>query len=317
MRSTTDPAAGSARVPTEPRDSHEIDEFAGVKMSRMNRLRTIVRLRPKQLIGALILLFLVLVAVFSDQLITHDPWEITRRPDGSIAILEPPSSRHLLGTTSIGRDIYSQLVVGTRASLLVGFAAAVCVTLVGANMGLVSGYFGGWVDDIVMRLVDTAYVIPFVPFVIILVTLLEPSIWNTILAIILLFWRSPTRIIRSQVLSLRTRPFIKAAKIAGASDWRIIYTQIAPNILPLALLYMAISVGWAIITETSVSFLGLGDPLVISWGGMLNLAFITGAVRYAWWWVVPPGVAIVLIVVSSFMLGEATEEYANPRLRRL
>lgn len=166
-----------------------------------------------------------------------------------------------------------------------------------------------------MRLVDIAYVIPFVPFIIILISLLEPSIWNIILAIILLFWRTPTRVIRSQVLSLKTRPFVKAARVAGASEWRILYTQIAPNILPLSFLYMTISVGWAVITEASVSFLGLGDPLVISWGSMLNSAFLSGAARHAWWWVVPPGMAIVLMVIATFLVGEAAEEYANPRLR--
>ena len=285
-------------------------------MDRVNSLRSKIRLTPKQLLGASILFVFVIIAILAPVLIKYDPWLVCRAEDGTIPILEPPSNQHYLGTTNLGRDIFSQLIIGTRASLLVGFVAAICVTFIGTNMGLLSGYYGKWVDDLIMRLVDTAYVIPFVPFVIILVSLLEPSTWNTILGIVLLFWRAPARIIRSQVLSLRTRPFVKAAKIAGASDWRIIYTQIAPNILPLSLLYMAISVGWAIITETSVSFLGLGDPLVISWGGMLNLAFISGAVRYAWWWVIPPGVAIVLLVVSSFMLGEASEEYANPRLRR-
>ncbi len=196
-----------------------------------------------------------------------------------------------------------------------GIVAAFCVTLIGTNVGLISGYFGGWVDEVMMRVVDIAYSIPFVPFIIILVTLLEPSLWNIILGIVLLFWRSPTRVIRSQVLTLKTRPFVKAARVAGAGDLRIIYTQIAPNVLPLAFLYMTISVGWAVVTETSVSFLGLGDPLVISWGQMLNLAFLSGAVRHAWWWIVPPGISIILSVVAMFMIGEASEEYANPRLK--
>jgi peptide/nickel transport system permease protein len=272
-------------------------------------------LRPKQMIGIAILLIYVAIALAAPYLVTHDPWAINRSEAGLVAHLEPPSSRHLLGTTDLGRDIFSQLVTGTRATIIVGFVAAFCVTLIGTNMGLISGYYGGWVDEVIMRLVDIAYIIPFVPFVIILVSLLEPSLWNIILAIVLLFWRSPTRVIRSQVLSLKTRPFVKAARVAGASDLRIVFTQIAPNILPLSLLYMAISVGWAIITEASVSFLGLGDPLVISWGQMLNLAFLSGAVRHAWWWIVPPGISIVLIVVATFLIGEAAEEYANPRLK--
>ncbi len=272
-------------------------------------------LSAKQLLGLAMLVLYILIALLAPILMTHDPWEINRTERGLVARLQPPSARHFLGTTHMGRDVFSQLVIGTRATLLVGIIAAFCVTLIGTNVGLISGYFGGWVDEVMMRVVDIAYSIPFVPFIIILVTLLEPSLWNIILGIVLLFWRSPARVIRSQVLTLKTRPFVKAAKVAGAGDLRIIYTQIAPNVLPLAFLYMTISVGWAVVTETSVSFLGLGDPLVISWGQMLNLAFLSGAVRHAWWWIVPPGISIILIVVAMFMIGEASEEYANPRLR--
>lgn len=269
----------------------------------------------KQKLGFAILLTYIAVAIAAPALMTHDPWAINRTEQGLTARLEPPSSRHLLGTTDLGRDLFSQLIIGTRATIIVGFLAAFSVTVIGTNMGLLSGYYGGWVDEVIMRVVDIAYVIPFVPFIIILISLLEPSLWNIILAIILLFWRSPTRVIRAQVLSLKTRPYVKAAKVAGASDLRILYTQIAPNILPLSLLYMTISVGWAVTTEASVSFLGLGDPLVISWGQMLNGAFLSGAARHAWWWVIPPGVAIVFMVVATFLVGEAAEEYANPRLR--
>jgi peptide/nickel transport system permease protein len=275
----------------------------------------ILLLSVKQLLGLSILVLYILIALAAPVLMTHDPWEINRNEQGLVTRLQPPSTNHLLGTTHLGRDVFSQLVIGTRATLLVGIIAAFCVTFIGTSVGLISGYFGGWVDEIIMRIVDIAYSIPFVPFIIILVALLEPSLWNIILGIVLLFWRSPTRVIRSQVLTLKTRTFVKAAKVSGAGDWRIIYTQIAPNILPLAFLYMTISVGWAVVTETSVSFLGLGDPLVISWGQMLNLAFLSGAVRHAWWWIVPPGISIILLVVAMFMIGEASEEYANPRLR--
>ena len=297
-----------------------VEKGAAPSPARANRFaggiwRTLRSLSLKQKLGFAILLVYLAIALAAPALITHDPWAINRTEQGLTARMEPPSSRHLLGTTDLGRDLFSQLVIGTRATIIVGFLAAFCVTVIGTNMGLLSGYFGGWVDEVIMRLVDIAYVIPFVPFIIILISLLEPSIWNIILAIILLFWRTPTRVIRSQVLSLKTRPFVKAARVAGASEWRILYTQIAPNILPLSFLYMTISVGWAVITEASVSFLGLGDPLVISWGSMLNSAFLSGAARHAWCWVVPPGMAIVLMVIATFLVGEAAEEYANPRLR--
>lgn len=305
------PDSGPEAVKTAPSDARRTLGFGFLPRLR----RTVRSLHTKQKIGLFILAVYIIVALASPLLVTHDPWAINQTEQGLTARMESPSTRHLLGTTNLGRDIYSQLIVGTRATIIVGFVAALCVTIIGTNLGLLSGYYGGWIDEIVMRLVDIAYVIPFVPFVIILVSLLEPSIWNIILAIILLYWRTPTRVIRSQVLTLKTRPFVKAARVAGASDLRILYTQIAPNILPLSFLYMAISVGWAVITEASVSFLGLGDPLVISWGGMLNTAFLSGAARQAWWWVVPPGLGLVIMVIATFIIGEAAEEYSNPRLR--
>jgi peptide/nickel transport system permease protein len=283
-------------------------------MARIRWPRGRFALSLKQTIGAAIILVYVVVALAAPYMMPYDPWAVNKI-DGKVAKLEPPSPRFWLGTTNLGRDVFSQLVIGTRATLIVGFVAAFCVTLIGTNLGMLSGYYGGWFDELLMRLTDIAYVIPFVPFVMILVSLLQPSLWNIILSIVLLFWRQPARIIRAEVLSLKTRPFIKAAKVSGASDLRIVFTQILPNILPLSLLYMAISVGWAITTESSVSFLGLGDPYVVSWGQMLNLAFLSGAVRYAWWWIIPPGVSIMLIVVATFMVRESSEEYANPRLR--
>jgi len=266
-------------------------------------------------VGVTVIALFILIAALAPVLMSHDPWMINHRPNGSIARLDAPSRAHLLGTTDLGRDIFSQVIVGARAALLVGFLAALMTTVVGTTVALVAGFFGGWVDDVLMRIVDVAYAIPFIPFVIVLVSLLRPSIWNVIIAIGLLFWRSPARVIRAQVLSLKERPYIKAARVAGAGPWRIIFQHIAPNILPLAMLYMSIEVGWAIITESSVSFLGLGDPLVISWGTMLNLAFTTGAMQRAWWWVLPPGVSIILLVVAAFLVGRGVEEYANPRLR--
>lgn len=279
-------------------------------------LRAVIRDRATA-VGAVIITVFALIALVAPYLATHDPWALNRGPDGAIAVLEPPSPRHWLGTTNLGRDVFSQVVIGSRAAIAVGFLAAFMNTLVGTNVALLAGYYGGWFDELVMRLVDLIYAIPFVPFAIILVSLIGPSLWTVIIAIVLLFWRSPARVIRAQVLSLRERPYVRAARVAGASPLRIIYAHIAPNVLPLSALYMAISVGWAIVTESSVSFLGLGDPQVISWGGMLHLAFTTGAVQYAWWWVLPPGLCIVLLVVSSYLVGRSIEEFANPRLRDL
>lgn len=282
----------------------------------IEQLRTVGQ-DPLALTGFVILAFFVLVGVFAPYLAPYDPKAMLNRPDGTLAFLDPPSGRHWLGTTDLGRDVLSQIIVGTRVALVVGFLAALLVTVIGTLIGLVAGYYRRWVDDLLMRLVDVAYSIPFEPFAIVLVGLLQPSIWTIIVAISLLTWRAPARVIRAQVLSVAQRPFVKAARVAGASDLRIMLVHIAPNILPLTFVYMTIEFGIAIVAEASVSFLGFGDPQVESWGKTLHLAFLTGAIRKAWWWAIPPGLCITLIVLSVFFISRAYEEVINPRLRRL
>jgi peptide/nickel transport system permease protein len=190
----------------------------------------------------------------------------------------------------------------------------VTTVFVGFNVGLVSGYAGGRIDDLFMRIVDITYGIPFLPFAILLVSLLRPSVWNIVLTISLLFWRTTARVIRAQVLTLRERPFVTSARASGAGPLRIMYLHIAPNVLPLALLYVALGVGTGVLTEAGLAFLGFGDPRMVSWGGMLNVAFHTGSIRLAWWWVIPPGIGIALFVISTFLVGRAYEEIVNPRL---
>lgn len=266
------------------------------------------------LAGVIILLFFVVIAVLAPAITTHDPNAI-QRVDGKIARLLPPSTDFLLGTTDMGRDVFSQVVMGSRIALIIGIIAALLVTIVGTNVGIWAGYYGGWVDNTLMRIVDVIYGIPFIPFVIILVSLLQPSTMNIIIAISILTWRTTARVVRSQVLSLAQRPYIKAAKVAGAGDFRIMYRHILPNVLPIAFVEMSFTIGWAIVSEASVSFVGLGDPQVMSWGKILHAAFISGAVRFAPWWVASPGVAIVLLVMSVFFIQRSLEVFVNPRLK--
>jgi len=266
-------------------------------------------------LGACILLFFVLLALFAPVIAPNDPFKVYSREDGSLAKMDPPSSKHWFGTTHYARDVFNQTIWGSRVAILIGFLSAFSVTLIGTVIGLISGYYGGKIDDLLMRLTDIAYGIPFLPLCILLVAILKPSIWNILLAIILLFWRTTARVIRSQVLSLKERPFIWSAKATGAGDLRILFVHIAPNVLPLSLLYLALGVGWGVMTEASLSFLGLGDPMKISWGGMLYDAFQMAAMRTAWWWILPPGISIALFVVSVFLLGRSYEEIVNPRLR--
>ncbi len=192
--------------------------------------------------------------------------------------LSPPTKDHWFGTTHLGRDIFSQTVYGSRTALLVGTLAAVMVTLIGANVGLIAGYFRGRLDNILMRIVDVMYALPFEPFAMVLVMIFRPSLAIVILAVGLLTWRSTARIIRSQVLSLANRPFVKAARVAGASDARILYVHIAPNVLPLALLQLAVSMAFAITAEATLSFLGLGPAADVFVGHHLARRPLVGRV---------------------------------------
>jgi peptide/nickel transport system permease protein len=279
-----------------------------------NQFKTILR-DPMGKVGMTFIVIFILIAIFAPVISPEGPFRTYRKPNGNLAKLEPPSAQHWFGTTQSGRDVFDQTIWGTRVAVSIGFLSALCITLIGTNIGIISGYYGGKVDDILMRITDIAYGIPLLPLCILLVAFLKPSIWNILLAIILLFWRTTARVIRSQVLSLKERPFIWSAKAAGASHLRIMYVHIAPNILPLSLLYLALGVGWAVMTEASLSFLGLGDPFKISWGYMLHDAFQSAAMRKAWWWVIPPGASIALFVVFCFLVGRAYEEIVNPRLR--
>lgn len=265
--------------------------------------------------GVGILGVFVFLGVFGPYLAPYDPTTINRASDGSALRLMEPSVAHPLGTTNLGRDVLSQVMAGARVSLLIGFLAAFISVFIGLNIGLVSGYSGGWVDDLLMRLTDIAYGLPFLPFVLVLVFLAGPGLWSIALVISLLLWRSTARVIRSQVLSHKQRPYVESARAIGASDLRIMYYHILPNVLPLAFLYGSFSVAWAVIAEASISFLGFGDPSMTSWGQMLFNAYSAGATRFAWWWVAPPGICIMLMVMSVFFIGRALEKMTNPELR--
>jgi peptide/nickel transport system permease protein len=265
--------------------------------------------------GLIIFVFFILVAIFANQIAPYDPMEIQFFEDGNVKRLLPPSMNHLLGTTYMGRDVFSQMVIGSRVAVLVGVISAICVAFIGTNIGLIAGYFGGKVDRILMGIVDVMYGLPFLPFALILVSVLGPGVQNVILAIVLITWRNSSRVIRSQVLSLKNRTFIEAAKLSGASDKRILYKHIAPNVIPISLIYVSTSMAAAIMTESSISFLGLGDPIQISWGRILFTCYSSQAMFKAPWWILPPGIAITLLVLSGYLMGRAFEEIANPKLR--
>lgn len=283
---------------------------------RWNRTLKLLLRDKLGLIGIILMTFFILVAILAPVLITHDPQAQNYSEEGQLLNMTPPSSDHLLGTTKMGRDVYSQVIAGTRVALLVGLVSAVMVTLIGTVIALVAGYFGGWIDDLLMRMTDVVYGIPFLPFAMILVAVIGPSIWNIIIAIVLISWRTTTRVIRAEVLSIKERPFIQAAILNGAGPFRVIFRHVAPNIIPLALVFGSLAMGAAIVTEASISFLGYGDPLLVSWGKILFDAYNAHAITDAWWWVIPPGLSITLLVMSGFFISRSLEEVLNPRLIR-
>jgi ABC-type dipeptide/oligopeptide/nickel transport system permease subunit len=231
--------------------------------------------------------------------------------------VEPLESGNIyhLGVDTLGHDVFSQVVFGTRTALLVGFLAAFFSIMIGIIIGLVSGYFGGKTDSVLMRFTDVILVLPFLPLVIVLAAVLGPSIWNIIVVIAILGWGGVARVIRSEVLSLKERPFIESAKVTGASSVRIMFKHIAPNVLPLAFLYMTFAVSGAILTEAALSFIGLGDFTQPSWGIMLFYIQQTDALQY-WWLLWPPGLCITFLSLGFYLVGRAFEQIVNPRLRR-
>jgi peptide/nickel transport system permease protein len=237
--------------------------------------------------------------------------------DPEISHSTGPSSRHWLGTDFMGRDLLSQLLAGARVAFMVGVSAAFMSIFLGTAIGMIAGYAGRIMDTLLMRLADMIMVMPTLLVILILSSLFgQLNIWTIVLIIALFRWPGVSRVIRAQTLSLKQRPFIEAAKVAGASHLRIIFRHIMPNVLPLSFLYMTFRVTSAIIIEAALAFLGFGDPGTVSWGMMLQWVWKTGHMFRAPYWLLPPGICISLITLSFYMLGRAMDEVLDPRLRK-
>ena len=262
-------------------------------------------------IGAGILVGFVLVALFAPVLAPHDPRAQTGLP------YKAPSASHLLGTNDIGQDILSELIFGARVSLAIGFLAALLAIVVGGLLGVIAGFFGGWIDSLLMRLVDATLALPFLPLLIVLAVFLGRSLATTILVIGLVIWARPARIVRSQVLSIRQRGFVEAARAMGAHPRHVLTQHIGPAATPLIIAQFVRAANIAILLEASLSFLGLGDPTTKSWGTILYYATARNAfLTRAWlWWVLPTGLAISTVIVGFAFVGYALEARFDPRLR--
>jgi peptide/nickel transport system permease protein len=257
-----------------------------------------------------ILAVFVFLAIFGELVAPQNP------EASSTDVLAPPSRAHLLGTTEVGSDVFSQVLVGARVSIVVGFAAALISSVLGTAVGLTGGYFGGLVDKLFDAFENWFLVIPQLPLMVVLARLLDPSLSVLIVVIGITSWAGTGRIVRSQVLTLRERAFVERARALGAGDWHIIRHHILPNALPLIFANTVLIVAVAILAEASLSFLGLGDPTAISWGTMLENGFDAGAPSAgAWWYMVPPGLCITVLVSAIGLLGYVFEQRVNPRLK--
>jgi peptide/nickel transport system permease protein len=264
--------------------------------------------------SGLLLLGIVLLLVLVGPILF--PFHATSFGASSASILQGPSARHWLGTDELGRDILRQTLVGGRISLLVGVSATLIAIVLGAGLGLVSGYFAGWRDVVIMRVTDFFLVLPTLPLIVALAALFGQSVVITSLVIGLTSWPQTARIVRSQVLSLRERPLVQRVRSLGATDARIIGNHLLPNLLPLIFANLVLVLAGAVLAEASLSFLGLGDPVHVSWGTMLHFAFSSGAMGVgAWWYVLPPGLGIVALVMGFSLLGHSLERILSPRSR--
>jgi peptide/nickel transport system permease protein len=259
--------------------------------------------------GLTLVLGLFAVALLAHWLAPYDPNAIDLKQ-----VLMSPSPAHLLGTDTLGRDVLSRIIYGARVSLLVGFVAVGISTLIGLVVGALAGYYSGWVDKVLMRLVDLMLCFPVFFLILAVIAVLGPSIWNIMIIIGFTSWMGVARLVRAEFLSLREREFVLAARSLGASDYRLIWRHLLPNALTPVMVSATLGVAGAILTESSLSFLGLGvQPPTPSWGNILTMGW--NNIEIAWWLSVFPGLAILVTVMSYNLLGEGIREAIDPRLR--
>jgi peptide/nickel transport system permease protein len=269
---------------------------------------------PSFMFAVAVIALFILIAIFAPVLVGGDPFANHFSPQGGLARYELPSIAFPFGTNVYGQDVFQQTLLGTQRTLIIGFISGAVIMIVGTVIGVVSGYFGGVTDAVLMRITDFFYAIPFLPFTLIFVHFFGTSLTSVCAAIGLVFWRTGARVVRSVVLSLRERQYVKAAKAARAGPFWIMRYHIVPGIVGISLLYGVFGAAWAILTEATLSFIGLSDPTSISWGLMLNQAFANGAIRFAWWWVIPPGVSLALLLGALFLLARSIEGAVDARL---
>lgn len=261
-------------------------------------------------VGSVIVVLLFIVSLLAPWLAPYDPNAINLKN-----VLAPPSGGHPFGTDPLGRDVLSRMIWGAGISLKVGFVATGIAILIGTMLGAVAGYYGRWVDAVIMRFVDIMLCFPAFFLILAVIALLEPSIWNIMIVIGLTGWMGVTRLVRADFISLKERDFVQAARVIGAGDPRIIFLHILPNAMASVLVTATLGVAGAILTESALSFLGIGvQPPTPSWGNILTAG--KDNIDIAWWLSFYPGLAILITVLGYNLLGEGIRDALDPRLRR-
>ncbi len=266
------------------------------------------------MIGLSILVAVVAMALLAPVISNEDELRAINTVDNPT--WATPSEFPPLGTDSFGRSVWAQFVWGARISLLVGLAATVIAIVIGSVVGILAGFYRGVGSAVLLRLTEWFLVIPFLPLAIVLAAILGPSVQNIILVIGITSWPGTARVVRAQVLTVKERLYVERSRALGASNRHVMGRHILPNVSPIILANLTLTVPIAILSETTLSFLGLGDPTRASWGKMLDEAFSEGALtRGAWWYVLPPGLGIMAVVLAFTLIGTALEEILDPRLR--
>lgn len=262
-------------------------------------------------LGLALVLSFVILALAAPWIAPFDPFTFVGDP------FLKPSSTYIFGTDQVGRDIFSRVIYGTRISLLVGLVASAMTVCLGTVVGLVAGYLGGRIDNILMRITDLFIILPALPLMLIMASILGKGIQNIIIVIAVVGWTATARMVRSQTMSLKERPFTEASRAIGSTDLHTIARHIVPNVFPLVFANGMIAIVDAILSEAGLSFLGFGDPSRPSWGMVLYFANTAGAtVNGYWWYIVPPGICIMLLVMGFAFVSYSTDQILNPRLRR-
>jgi len=263
------------------------------------------------MIGLSLILAFIIIAFIAPWLAPYHPRALVGTP------FLPPTEKHLLGTDQVGRDIYSGLIWGTRISLMVGLLASAFAVAIGTTIGLLSGYYRGPLDSVLMRITDLFITLPNLPFILILAALIGRNIWNIIFVIAIIGWTGTARMVRSQTLSIKERPYVEAARSIGARDRQIVIRHILPNVFPLVFANAIIGTVDSILAESGLSFLGLGDPTQPSWGMILHYANEAGALATGrWWFIIPPGICIMLVTIGFAFSSYSLDQILNPRLRK-